>query len=448
MHNAEQEEAALVGMAVHGVSIPGAWSSLRSEHFVGPVAPVKVPGGVVPARAHARVWRLLDESRTGDRLEPAEVLSLLMGAGADVVGPLSYWTALPGQVLNTEPLCARVLEAASRRSAATALEALQKAVSQAQLPMADCLSMWDDLRATLTADEAGQDSHWVNGLDALHEEVAEIERRKEAHALGQAVGFSTPWRGLNDLIGPLIPDLYVVFGPTGTGKTFFAQDLVRWVCRAGGKVPQFSLEMRAPQLMQRELTGPSVGSRALRAGDLSRRQLQAVYDKSEQIAGWAGNWYIDPRPMATKAQIFAAMRDFKRRHGAPDLIVIDHLHIADHEHDNPTTGVGRLANAFAGLAGLYGCPVLLLAQMSRKWETRADKRPIKTDCKDASAIEQAAAYMIGLYRPAAIDPHNCPPDQADYGEFCVVKGRYGGEANVPVKWDLQSGGWVNDAVVV
>lgn len=46
------------------------------------------------------------------------------------------------------------------------------------------------------------------------------------------------------------------------------------------------------------------------------------------------------------------------------------------------------------------CVVLLLTQLNRKLEDRADKRPTPADSRDTGQIEQDCDVWIGLYRDA------------------------------------------------
>ncbi|WP_416238661.1 DnaB-like helicase C-terminal domain-containing protein, partial [Raoultella planticola] len=58
-----------------------------------------------------------------------------------------------------------------------------------------------------------------------------------------------------------------------------------------------------------------------------------------------------------------------------------------------TTGLKNLAKEM-------DCVVLLLTQLNRKLEDRADKRPTPADSRDTGQIEQDCDVWIGLYRDA------------------------------------------------
>lgn len=440
MHNAEQEEAALIGMAVQGVSIPGAWSSLRAEHFVGPVAPVKVGGGVVPPRAHARVWRLLDEARTGDRLEPSQVIGLLLDAGVEVVGPPAYWMGLPSHELDTEPLCSRVLEAASRRQLLTVLDTVGKAARSPSMTLSETLNLMDDLRKTVDAVQA-PGSDWVDAFQAQDVAMADILHRMEVHRSGGKAGLTTGLGPLDELLGPLEPDPILLLGRPAMGKTTIALKIARAILEQGGRVSVFSMEMDARQLTQRlisDLTG--IPGDAFRKGDLTRHQYSRACEAAEVIGGWDFN--LNPRPALRIEEMRAEMREATRRYGTPDLWVIDHVHLM--RWDPKLGEVAGLAAISAGIKAAtkeHGCPALALAQLNREVERRSgDPMPKMADIRGSGAWEQDATAILGIHRPGALT--DCPPERRDLVQIGILKNRYGKTGVVDLRWDNDRGGLV------
>ncbi len=70
---------------------------------------------------------------------------------------------------------------------------------------------------------------------------------------------------------------------------------------------------------------------------------------------------------------------------------------------------GDITTGLKNLAKELDCVVVLLTQLNRKLEERADKRPNPSDSKDTGQIEQDCDVWIGLYRDAVYnenaDPH-------------------------------------------
>ncbi|WP_039062109.1 DnaB-like helicase C-terminal domain-containing protein, partial [Shigella flexneri] len=59
---------------------------------------------------------------------------------------------------------------------------------------------------------------------------------------------------------------------------------------------------------------------------------------------------------------------------------------------------GDITTGLKNLAKELDCVVLLLTQLNRKLEDRADKRPTPSDSRDTGQIEQDCDVWIGLYR--------------------------------------------------
>jgi replicative DNA helicase len=89
-----------------------------------------------------------------------------------------------------------------------------------------------------------------------------------------------------------------------------------------------------------------------------------------------------------------------KRLGGLDLIVVDYLQIMGFDStrgENFARAVGKTTSALKAIAKEFGCPVLLLSQLSRL-KGREDKRPTLDDLRDSGAIEQDADKVIFVYR--------------------------------------------------
>ncbi len=110
--------------------------------------------------------------------------------------------------------------------------------------------------------------------------------------------------------------------------------------------------------------------------------------------------YDDPRQGIP--QIRMRCRRAKRRYKRLGLVVVDYLQLMP---DPPGVkdkrlAVGQNAYGLKDLAKELECPVLLLSQLARRVEDRADNRPSMGDLRETGEIEDSADAVMLLYREA------------------------------------------------
>ncbi len=62
-----------------------------------------------------------------------------------------------------------------------------------------------------------------------------------------------------------------------------------------------------------------------------------------------------------------------------------------------------ITKGLKNLAKELGCVVVLLTQLNRELEKRANKRPLPSDSRDTGQIEQDCDYWVGVHREGAFD---------------------------------------------
>jgi replicative DNA helicase len=215
-------------------------------------------------------------------------------------------------------------------------------------------------------------------------------------------------------------DLIILAARPSIGKTAFALNLTLNTAKQDNRIIFFSLEMSKKQLMMRMLaTLTGVNAHRIRTGQLINGDSDKLRDAAMQISQFL--IYIDDEADLSAIEIQRRARRHKRRHGL-DLCVIDYLGLARGEKKfGRTEEISGLSRAFKTMAKELNIPVLLLAQLNRNIEQRAEKRPILSDLRDSGAIEQDADVIFFLYRESVYNEKANPMS----AEFIIGKQRQG-----------------------
>lgn len=242
-------------------------------------------------------------------------------------------------------------------------------------------------------------------LRSLHQLAAEAiaTHRERQNQKVSDFAICTGFRDLDSLLGGLqAGELCILAGRPGDGKTAIVLQIALNVAKARKKVIFFSLEMVGMQLVNRLFAGEGgIRPHALRISDLTPGELAAM---EEIAAGWEDHpLMIDYTPGLTVENLRAQVLLMKKREGC-DLVVLDYLHLLDYKTSRGQTMdqvVGDQVKMLKQLAQEVGCPVLVLSQMNRQSENRAERqyRPQLNDLRDSGVIEQAADVVFFVYRP-------------------------------------------------
>ncbi|CAE77565.1 replicative DNA helicase [Mycoplasma mycoides] len=193
-------------------------------------------------------------------------------------------------------------------------------------------------------------------------------------------------------------DFIILAARPSVGKTAFSLNLAFNAAMQKYPVAFFSLEMPAEQLTQRLFTRlTSVDSTNLRTGKgLSKQnweKIQIAKEKLEEIP-----IYIDASPGISTQEIRSKLYKMKRDHNIK-LCVIDYLQlIVGSQNKDRQNEVSEISRQLKQIARETSIPIICLSQLSRRAETREDKRPMLSDLRDSGAIEQDADIVTFLYR--------------------------------------------------
>lgn len=258
----------------------------------------------------------------------------------------------------------------------------------------------------------------VMGL-AIEEIEAAFERG------GKLAGLATGFSDMDQRIGGLRPGDYVVIaGRPSMGKTTLGMNIAENVGMDGKVAMVFSLEMGDVQLGTRTLSRLSnVELDRLRNGRLDQDAFDRIGNAICRVNDT--KLILDETPALSVSQMHARARRQKQR-GGLDLIVIDYLGLISPPKGqtigNRNDEVTAISASLKRMAKDLGVPVICLAQLSRKVEERADKRPMMSDLRDSGSIEQDADLIILMYRD---DYYNKESHAKGFAEANIAKHRNG-----------------------
>lgn len=275
---------------------------------------------------------------------------------------------------------------------------------------------WATTEITAIADRAVRSDDITPLSDVVRVTLDDLERRQQARQAGECIGIPTGLQRLDALTGGWRGgQLVVLAGRPAMGKSAAMIHFARVAAASGVPVCVYSLEMPAEQLAGRMLVGgSSVDAQAFRVGSVDadgwRELEQAAADLSAMPV------YLNDRANITMGAIRSQCKAM-HRWGRCGMVIIDYLQLLDTSSRNTNSTREREIAAASRSAKLLakeiGVPVILLSQLSRKVEERADKTPLLSDLRESGAIEQDADMVLFLDRPAM------------YGAQTIDTNRYG-----------------------
>ncbi|MEM7919839.1 DnaB helicase C-terminal domain-containing protein [Morganella morganii] len=247
--------------------------------------------------------------------------------------------------------------------------------------------------------KTGRQSGLTNISAVLDEWVIEVEERFKDPDANR--GLKTGIAPLDAMLAPKFivrGSLFVVGARPKMGKTTVLTEMAKNVSDSGLPVALFSMEMTNKQLAERMISQKSgISSNALYdSGDEYEWGLisKAMGELSERPNIW-----LDDTPGMTLAHIQAECRKLKRKTGKIGFIGVDYLTLMKAgKADRNDIAYGEITKGLKQLAKELDTTVVLLTQLNRKLEDRADKRPMPSDSRDTGQIEQDCDYWLGIYK--------------------------------------------------
>ena len=349
---------------------------------------------------------LLSMYHSGKAIDLVTVRAELASRGKlEAVGGAYELVRLAGRVASSAHLEYHVLilrQMYIRREMIAGLHTLLASAADESVDLSDALA---DLHRLAGHLESGAVSNnCLRDMERLMQDTLEqMDKRVENNRNG-ITGIPTGLRELGRLTaGWQQGDLNNIAARPSVGKTAFALHLALAAGRAGKHVLVNSLEMQGERLGDRWLCAQAANVDAghLKTGLLDAGERQQALEAARLLS--ALPVYVDDNPKMSMDHIRSSAL-LQKSKGRCDLLIIDYLQLCEmksgQKNRNREQEVAEASRKAKLIAKELDIPVILLCQLNRECEMRADKRPALSDLRESGAIEQDADVVMLLYRPA------------------------------------------------
>lgn len=376
-----QAEASLIASALMDHRAFAAVShKVKAEHFASP--------------AHTLVWAsIAAQAKKGKAADPITVFADLQSQGrADDVGGLpgiNELASLPGTVKQAERYAEIVVEAASNRALVVAC---YEAASIAQAE-GDLNAKLEKIQATL---QGIQRTQMAREPESIQSSVARALLRYEDLEAGRIeAAWSTGIAPLDEMFaGGLRPGkVYGIAARPSVGKSSAARQVALSTARHGLPTLVLSQEMPVDEVTDCLVSQLGhIDAKKLITGGLEREDWNRMVEATD-IAKVLP-LYIDDDGGLTIAEVGGKARMVK----GLKVLVLDYLQLCSSDlKGNTNDQVAEISKGLKRLALQMGIAIVVLSQLNRAVESRADKEPQLSDLRDSGAIEQDLDACVMLW---------------------------------------------------
>ena len=213
-------------------------------------------------------------------------------------------------------------------------------------------------------------------------------------------------------------DLIIVAGRPGMGKTAFALSEAMNAAKHGMPVLFFSLEMAEFSVVVRGLAMQSgISAKRIFRGEFDRSELETMAKRAVESINMP--LYFDTTANIGVDELVARIGNSVIEQGIR-MVFIDYTRFIRSTLDpreNYRFHVDDIVTRLKQAAKQYQIPIVLIHQLSRAVEQRADKRPLMSDLAESGSLEQHADVILFLFRPEVYD------QDAPHGFMEVIVGK-------------------------
>lgn len=384
--------------------------------------------------AHAKIFKAIRDLSDSSKVDMFTVTEKLQKNGQlDDVGGAYYITKLTTENYSSshiETHACIIREKSIARKLINMGSSIQEMAFSPETDVFEVLEYAESKFTDLSTETGEADvSDMQQSLSETIKYIQDIHNLKQS---GKLTGIPT---GLTDLNRELnggwhAPDLIVLGGRPGMGKTQFAVHFAQWASKFNQETLFVSIEMTKIQLILRMITeSDALDIHKIRTGQMTPEEWSAL----DQIMGKLANMSLfiaDDHSIRNLNNIKSLARKMSRQ-GKLKLLIIDYLQLikTNMKFGTRDLEIGYITGELKNLAKELSIPIILLAQLNRPQKGMKITSPKLEDLRESGNIEQDADIVCFIHRPTYYDP-NAPNDSfgrswENRGGLILAKNREG-----------------------
>lgn len=379
------------------------------------------------SQKHQLLYKAMQKLYSEGRVIDTTTIADVFKNDIQAIGGFSYLTQIIGATVRFDKSKVDIIKEKSNLRKMYSL--LGNAIEEIKSSNKDFNNIFTELQNGIFS-IGGEDPEELLSDEGMMKETLEVIE-KNYNLGGRLMGYESGIKPLDEALnGFQRGKLYVIAGRPSMGKSALALNITHGIAK-NKWVLFYSLEMGRQEIGVRRLSMSSlIDSVNVERGALKDYEWVKIMKNASVIS--QSKMITCDKPGANLNDILRQTKKLKLQ-GKLDMIVIDHIGIMDKQgmgdtlREQTTNICIRLKN----MAKEFDIPVILLSQLSRAPEMRADKRPQLSDLKESAGIEENADIVLLIYRDEYYNP-----DTKDINiiEVNIAKQRGGRAGGIKLCW--------------
>lgn len=416
--NIEAEEAILGAIFINQEAIYTVYEQLNIEDFY--------------RKSHRTIFKaMLDLNAAKQSIDSITLTNYLININKlEEVGGIAFITALPNKVPSTANLnhyISIVKEKSMLRNIINIAEHMESmSYDNEQLDTPEMiLDKTEQMISRLTKKMIVTKVDNIQGQTLkAYMDIENIINHKD-----ELLGLETGLYDLDNFLqGLKNSDFMILAARPSMGKTAFALNIASHLSiKKDTPVVFFSLEMSSNQLIHRIFSSRGlIPLFNLKSGNLDDAHTQKLIKVSNKLSQ---SKLIINDEISNLMSLRSISRKLKRENDIK-LIIIDYLQLLEGtRRENRNLEISEISRSLKILAKELDIPIIVLSQLSRSVESRQIKKPMLSDLRESSSLEQDADIVMFLYRE---DYYNPETENKNITDVIVAKNRNGPTGTIPV----------------